>query len=1654
MKRRDDIEKVMGMLDDDIVGEYLEAISKPKRRSRSLRVMLVAAVAAVLLAIPLAVGVMMRGGQVEPPIGTDISTDAPVPPVTDSGEAEPEGKFSVLSVSASRMDSQGFIYADTSFLIRTENGSVDRVRMGIHLDPAFDYEVLETDEDECFEIVPTEEIPDNTLVKVSEVEDQVVINSWAFQTREILSVSGTFPANGTMNNDVHTTVEIEFTYASVENIEDYVTIVPDVAGEWEHFGKTWRFTPYTSFEAETDYTVTVKPGITAADDVIEDPYVFFFGTHPLKSADTFRFTSELTTVDNINTYRPGDKISMMFRIHREIKKSDGSIQISEASPALVCETVKNITLERFDSAEEFIGASSGANAYQTEQLGEFGYICELLAVDSADVYVISLDSSLSEGYYRAAIRGHSDEIYAEWFIQVHPMSVYSIMTAHDMLLWVADGDKVAEDVPVSVFGEDLVTGEDGTLTVDISDKDSLDGEYIRIGDSEFPLVVGIDSISCKNPIGYIYADKLKYRPDDTINIWGYVPLSAIPKTADGKFEIIIDEGSVTIPVTLDENGTFSLSYKLENFSHMWTKAELLMDGSSIASRVIEIKDYEDENYTYEFFYEKNYVRVGDTIEFDVKVTHVSGLPAAGKKLRSKAGTATTDENGIAHFEYSTEGHENSFGANDYMKYENVSVDPFNITVYSGNAEESYSEGYSKTFYVILKDEILETSLEGSVITVKTNKVREPESGIATSVSDFIGEPIDRTITVDIYENHVERYVKEHVYDPYTKLNVPKYDTRSTKSIIDTFEVETVDGVWFADLRDHEKNEDTEDDRYDYGLAAHYEAGEEEIPLVTHTIYFRDTLTMESASKIGSFYQHHDNTWGPYGHGTGNSYRSYKYMLKISDEVSSVDAGDRVSLELLGYNGAPTDSGQVMRLLYQNEVIRADILSWDEDMGFTFEEEMFPGVTVTGVYFRDGVFYRMPLDVVGISSQQRNMNIEIKTDRESYSPGDIITVDITVTDEDGNPIKNTAVNMSVMNSASDVIPKNNIDDIKTPYYYDCYTFSSHRDYDIYTPPGGSGGGGNPTRSIFLDSPYFGNPVTDENGKATVTFTLPDNITEYTITVHGANKDWYTGSARTTFKITKEFFIQQIVPYGIKASDDFVVNALCNSNVIADLSAVISVKETNQSFTLDSKTGVPFEANFGKLPVGTYTVRIEAESGESSDAIEYPVTVVESAQKFSVTSHIDLDGETVLKPASNPVLLEITTDAYDRYRDYLAFLGVNLTERSDTKIAYTEGNRIMEELSATSYSTVYTGGLSVGENNILRPLNNAEEDDVLTALTLMLSPKSLEKLYSSGSAAEIIREYLEDVPPKSLTSVAEKLLLAAAGGEPVLKDLRYMADTIEDDDYIEMILALGFVASGDYTSAREMYLKSASDPGNEGYGALRAICATYIDKEHAADMIDLAIETEPSEYYLGLAVTAFMKNRCGLSDEEMTVTVTCGEYTEEISVRGLEVKTVTIVTEELEDVVITSESEYICMNYTCVMGIDDIENASEAIRIDLADSVSEDGGIPIKMLRVDLSRLDNAEGTINIVLPDALRVENYPFFNGGYYIKRSGVNTIEIQKPSRSSVENAAVAQTYQSVIEIPLIIRSTGEFEFEPVVLVTDGGEIYSSNTMTVELSGK
>jgi len=114
-------------------------------------------------------------------------------------------------------------------------------------------------------------------------------------------------------------------------------------------------------------------------------------------------------------------------------------------------------------------------------------------------------------------------------------------------------------------------------------------------------------------------------------------------------------------------------------------------------------------------------------------------------------------------------------------------------------------------------------------------------------------------------------------------------------------------------------------------------------------------------------------------------------------------------------------------------------------------------------------------------------------------------------------------------------------------------------------GGGGGaeaaGGFTVRGDFRDTAFWKADVTtDANGLATVSFTLPDNLTTWRMSAIAITKDGLVGEGQSEIRSTKDLLIRPVTPRFMVVGDKLNMAAVVNNNTANDITADVSLEGT--------------------------------------------------------------------------------------------------------------------------------------------------------------------------------------------------------------------------------------------------------------------------------------------------------------------------------------------------------------------------------------------------------------------------------------------------------------------------------------------------------------
>ena len=378
-------------------------------------------------------------------------------------------------------------------------------------------------------------------------------------------------------------------------------------------------------------------------------------------------------------------------------------------------------------------------------------------------------------------------------------------------------------------------------------------------------------------------------------------------------------------------------------------------------------------------------------------------------------------------------------------------------------------------------------------------------------------------------------------------------------------------------------------------------------------------------------------------------------------------------------------------LYQ-EVVK--IKGGAPQIQFTITPEMLPNAAVEAVLVRQG----KPLNQVEPGSLEnlakigfaafkvnladKYLKVQVNPVERSLEPGKETTVELELKDHQGNATKGQFTVMVVNEAVLQLTgyrPPNLVDTVYAEQSISTRFSDNRRDVKLaplpqILPKGWGYGGGlsnglanTRIREDFQALAYYnGSVISDENGKAKITFKLPDNLTTWRIMVVATDGNLRFGNGDATFITTKPLITNAILPQFARSGDRIlaglsVTNTTTNTgnlNINGELSGSLNFAENNpKTTTLQPKTESATQAyrfpmiagnvGEGKVTFTTqlnnitdgFTVPLEikpleiteqvVETGVSERQVKIPVNIAKNT--FREAGGLDIQLASTLIPA---------------------------------------------------------------------------------------------------------------------------------------------------------------------------------------------------------------------------------------------------------------------------------------------------------------------------------------------------------------------------------------------------------------------------------------
>ena len=371
----------------------------------------------------------------------------------------------------------------------------------------------------------------------------------------------------------------------------------------------------------------------------------------------------------------------------------------------------------------------------------------------------------------------------------------------------------------------------------------------------------------------------------------------------------------------------------------------------------------------------------------------------------------------------------------------------------------------------------------------------------------------------------------------------------------------------------------------------------------------------------------------WGEGSVDVNQTNNATLDLDTEKSNVNVGDTATVIIKSpYPRAKALVTVERGKVYKYEVV--DIVGNIYAYQVPIIDQYVPNVYVSVLLMSSGPEMKFGQLQFQVNAKEHALSVAVTTNKQSYLPGETVEMDINTRDSRGNP-ESAEVSVAVADLSVLALSGNPKKDPLVFFYnglpLTVVTATNIKNIlheaDIPTgTKGGSGGGSQDElakrkRGDFRDTAFWNATVrTDANGKAHVTFKLPDNLTTWQVETLGVTKDTKLGVNYTEIMARKDLSLVPIKPRFVVPGDTFMLGAKIfnqTSNTqnlkisIKSLTLSLKSKTQNVSIKAGETATVYFDAG---APVaikdGVHTFNLTADGGDFVDSVDQTMTITKN------------------------------------------------------------------------------------------------------------------------------------------------------------------------------------------------------------------------------------------------------------------------------------------------------------------------------------------------------------------------------------------------------------------------------------------------------------
>jgi uncharacterized protein YfaS (alpha-2-macroglobulin family) len=740
---------------------------------------------------------------------------------------------------------------------------------------------------------------------------------------------------------------------------------------------------------------------------------------------------------------------------------------------------------------------------------------------------------------------------------------------------------------------------------------------------------------------YLYTDRPVYRPQQKVYFKGI-----LREQTDAGYKLP-PGGSLTVAVEdpngariyeqdlqLNSRGTFSGELDLPEESPLGSyniRAES-EDGSVIG--YFSVEEYKKPEYKVRVTTPQAYFNTGERARFTVSANYFFGAPVARAAVKYyvyrsrswgwwRAGEDSEDEFGADPT--AEEGGGSGYGYDDEIVLEGEGrldqqgrldvdfpipeADPKDAWDYSYRVEAQVTDASRRTMDG-------STSFKG----VRSNVVAYAESEryvyyqgdtarIKVTASDREGRPVRTGVRLTFFERRWEKVIKKTDYgDEYAD-----YEARERE-------------LHAAAVQTNEQGEAL----YDYAAAQNGSI------TIKTTVEERGRPVVMEAGSL--WVTDRSGRWADVSYGDEGA-------IKLVPDKKSYRPGETALVAAF----LPTDGAHLLVTTELNGILtmrRVDVPGRAVNLEVPIEPRYAPNVFLNVTYVKRGEMYTQELMLV-VPARDKLLDLEIIPNKKEYRPRETASYTVLARNGDGSPAAGAEVSLGVVDESIYQISGEMVEDIRRAFYGRRYNQVSTNFSVNYHFSGYAGTkvvqlarhkranqladfkseaemANARVRKIFKDTAFWQPAiVTGADGRATVKFELPDNLTTWRATARAVTADTRVGVAVSRVVERKDVIIRVATPRFLTAGDTVTLSGIVHNYLKADKVTQVSVEiagaqlldQAQQRVTVPAGGQHRFNWRVTAPASGELRILAKALTDAESDALETSIPIVPRGLKVT-------------------------------------------------------------------------------------------------------------------------------------------------------------------------------------------------------------------------------------------------------------------------------------------------------------------------------------------------------------------------------------------------------------------------------------------------------